>query len=983
MQSDKKPRQLFDKAILLLQKNQTDEARKNLEKLIEKFPDFSDVCVAYNEVGNIALQRGDRSVAKYNYLQAIAKRGSFSEAHNNLGILLAQEKNLQEAISVFNQAIKFDPKNQVALKNLAQAYFATSQYSEAANCIEDLLRINSLDTDAMNLAGSIYFKLNEMDRAENWYQRIIQADPTFVLAYMALGEIYALIAEPSISNMYFEKALLLNPKNEHAYNFIGNNLQHCGRHEEADEAYQKAFELASTRENRVLFYSNRLLGLNYVSSYNEKDIFELHAHYDALFQEPLFQNYHHGSETKIRVGYVSRDFRGHSVAYFILGILAGHDKGNFDVYCYSDVKNPDDVTVQLKKYASVWREVSAMNDKELAELIYSDQVDILIDLAGHTGNNRLPVFALKPAPIQGTWIGYPNTTGLNTVDFRITDGYADPEGADENYTERLIRLPNSFLCYTPSSEATLVGELPYITNKHITYGCFNNYAKLTDQTLALWKIILDKVPNSKLILKAKVFADSKVVEGAKERFAKLELDLNRVTLLSWEKSVESHLDQYNTIDIALDTYPYNGATTTCEAVFMGVPVVTLAGTRHASRVGLSLLSNIGLPECIAFAEEDYVTKVVALSDDINKLAELRTRLRTKVKSSPLMNIKQFVFNLENAYSLMWKQWTDKMDRSIAINGLYDEIRTCIETLGRGSLDSMTSILPCVEKIYSFLAATKNISGKEEYTQVVMNVNDSLNRIMQNLSQEKSEPLLEEFQGALLPLLTNFYHSLEIAVPVERGKRQLHIGGKIRSPQWEVFNAVAADYVDHLGNAKDLSRFADDTFETVYASHVLEHFDYNGEIQAVLKEWYRVIAPYGKLLISVPDLDKLASLLVNKKLTTAERFHVMKMIFGGHVDEYDYHKVGLTYDFLEPLLHEAGFVSVAKVSTLDFFHDTSSLMYRGVPISINVIAVKDLQVENASKIVETVEECERRKRDLLMRGESEMNLILHDNMDKRH
>ena len=301
-----------------------------------------------------------------------------------------------------------------------------------------------------------------------------------------------------------------------------------------------------------------------------------------------------------------------------------------------------------------------MSDEKVAELIQKDNIDILIDLAGHTAKNRILLFARKPAPIQVSWIGYLATTGLSTIDYKIVDNYTDPIGKTEQfYTETLIRLPESSLCYLPDRDSPEVGPLPALSTGHITFGSFNNFAKVTPEVFTLWARVLNKLPDSRLILKGKSFSDETTCQHAINMFTERGIAAERITLQSWDPSPK-HLESYNLVDIGLDTFPFNGATTTCEALWMGVPVITLAGTAYHSRAGISLLSNVGLLELIAKTHDEYIGIAINLSSDIEKLQLLRKSLRDRMSHSPLTDAKRFTANLEMCYRKMWENWCNSV-----------------------------------------------------------------------------------------------------------------------------------------------------------------------------------------------------------------------------------------------------------------------------------------------------------------------------------
>jgi predicted O-linked N-acetylglucosamine transferase (SPINDLY family) len=412
----------------------------------------------------------------------------------------------------------------------------------------------------------------------------------------------------------------------------------------------------------VLPYETLLLAMNYNPCHHPENIFYEHVRFAKQFAEPLYNNIcPHTNERsphrKLRIGYVSPDFKRHSVAYFIEPVLIAHEREHFEVFCYSDVIFPDDITTRIQAYVEQWRNILGMSDGAVAELISTDQIDILIDLAGHTNGNRSLLFARKPAPIQVSWIGYPATTGLSSIDYKIVDSYTDPPGmTDHLYTEKLLRMPDSFLCYLPDQDSPGVGPLPALSKGYITFGSFNNFAKLSTEFIALWTMILRDIPDAHLIIKAGSLSDKMTRQYAMNIFTKEGILEERIELMPPKLSIREHLDTYNRVDIGLDTFPYNGTTTTCEALWMGVPVITLAGNSHVSCVGMSLLSNISLPELIAKTSDEYIAIAVNLAGNLERLQSLRMRLRDMMEDSPLCKAKRFTSKLEICYRTMWETW---------------------------------------------------------------------------------------------------------------------------------------------------------------------------------------------------------------------------------------------------------------------------------------------------------------------------------------
>jgi len=359
----------------------------------------------------------------------------------------------------------------------------------------------------------------------------------------------------------------------------------------------------------------------------------------------------------MNIGYLSPDFKRHSVACFIEPLLAAHDRSRFKIFGYSGVSNSDPVTERIKGLCEEWRDVSRLGDDWIADRTRADRIDILVDLAGHTGEGRPLLFAHKLAPVQVTWLGYPNTTGIAAIDYRLSDAVADPEGAaDRFHVEKLVRLPGGFLCYAPAPEAPAVAELPLLGSGHVTFGCFNNLAKLTPAMVALWAQLLVALPGARLHLKSFGLAAESARRSLLQQFADRGIGAERLELAAPVESLAAHLAKYQGIDIALDVYPYNGVATTCEALWMGVPVITLAGPTHVSRVGASLLHSVGLAELVAGSAEEYLQKALELARNDDRLGALRRTMRDRLRASPLLDARRFAGALENAYREMWDRW---------------------------------------------------------------------------------------------------------------------------------------------------------------------------------------------------------------------------------------------------------------------------------------------------------------------------------------
>ena len=440
---------------------------------------------------------------------------------------------------------------------------------------------------------------------------------------------------------------------------LGHALQRQGRLAEALASFKAALTIQPDFGGA---WQNYIFCLNYASGYSAQTIFEEHVKFGSRFEEAVAGlKRAHGIERdpgkRLKIGYVSPDFRAHAVAYFIEPVLERHAREGFEIYCYFSSVAADAVTQRLKAKVHHWREISAQPDGEVAELIRRDGIDILVDLAGHTAGNRLGVFAHKPAPVQATWLGYVCTTGLGSIDCRITDVNADPVGLSERYyIEELVRLPDTFVCYRPSDHSPAVDALPGLKNGQVTFASFNNLAKMTPEVRKLWAQVLLAVPGARLMLKTKGLNDARMRQQLVEDFARHDVPDHRLELVAWDDSYSQHLNRYNEVDIGLDPFPCNGGTTSFDAMWMGVPVVTLAGNSFISRMGVSMLTSLGLTELVAQTPEEYVAIASRLAGDLDRLAALRAGLRERMANSPLTDAKRFTLNLEKAYREMWITW---------------------------------------------------------------------------------------------------------------------------------------------------------------------------------------------------------------------------------------------------------------------------------------------------------------------------------------
>lgn len=650
------PDAYYNLGLALQNTGQVDEAILNYQKAVQSEPRMLE---AYNNLGILLSGRGRLEEAIAYFQKALRINPNCADIYNNLGLSLTAIGKIDDALVNYQKAIMLNPAFADAYNNLGLIFLEKGKIDEAISCYQKALHLNPGFAETCINLGEAFSRKNESEKAIMYYKLAIQKKPDIAMAYYNIGTILQRHDKFEEAISYFQKAIEISPDYADAYNNLGVVLTDRGQLNEAETYFKRSLQI---KPDKSIPYSNLLLNMNYNSHYGPQDIFSEHLQFAKQFAEPLCSAISpHTNERSpsrlLKIGYVSPDFRRHSVAYFIEPVLTEHNPEHIEVFCYSNSLIIDEVTRRIQARTAQWRTIVGMSDEDVAELVRKDNIDILIDLAGHTAGNRILLFAHRPAPIQVSWIGYPATTGLSVIDYKIVDGYTDPsEKTEQFYTEKLMRLPESFICYMPDKDSPAVGPLPALPTGHITFGSFNNIAKITPEIISLWAGILNKIPESCLILKGKGFSDETTCHYAINMFAKRGIDARRIKVQPWTQALKQHLELYNQVDIGLDTFPYNGVTTTCEALWMGVPVITLAGETHASRVGVSLLSNVGLPELIAETQDEYIGIAMNLASDIERLQLLRKSLRDRMARSPLTDAKQFTAHLEKCYRKMWETW---------------------------------------------------------------------------------------------------------------------------------------------------------------------------------------------------------------------------------------------------------------------------------------------------------------------------------------
>lgn len=609
-------------AQMLLQSNRLQEARQLLTEICQI--DERDA-ESWFLLGVLYGKAGNPGAAETCLRRSLAHAPRQANTLFNLGISLRDQGKFSDATEALQQATQIKPDYLEAYSSLGFVLLSLKKRKQATQAFLDAVRLKPDSAEGHANVGAALFGDGRLEEAVSYIRRAIEIKPDFGAFHDSLGTVYCCQGRIAESIAEHETAARLQP-------------------------------------NEPLSYSNLLMTMHYQTSNEADNALALHRRWAERYggsENPPESSHSNNPDParRLRIGYVSPDFREHSVAYFLEPLLANHDPGNVEIFCYADVPRPDATTERMKALAHHWRPISKFPTSQVANLIRTDAIDILVDLAGHTGSNRLPVFALKPAPVQTTYLGYPDTTGLSTIDYRLTDGHADPVGvSDAYYTEKLLRLEPGFLCYRPPADAPEVAPSPCASNGYVSFGSFNNLCKVNPEVIALWSRLLHALPNAKLVLKYHWLSDAATRERYVAMFAQNGISLDRLQIFGMAPTTSEHLATYARMDIALDTFPYNGTTTTCEAMWMGVSVVTLAGRTHSGRVGVSLLSQAGLTEQIANSPDEYVDKAVQLAGDPDRLARLRAELRPRLADSSLCDGESFARSVEAAYRGMWEKW---------------------------------------------------------------------------------------------------------------------------------------------------------------------------------------------------------------------------------------------------------------------------------------------------------------------------------------
>ena len=670
---------------------QLDKAQVSFQRALHLRPDMPE---AHNNLGNMMQARKDWEGAVLCYRRAIGLRPQYPDAYSNMSVALLEMGKPREAIEAARQALKINPNLPGGNNNLGNALVKVGQMQEAEPYFRKAIEVEPNYAEAMVNLGNIYQEWDRHEDAIALYRQALELKPNLIGARNNLGTALQAMGKLEEAIGCFRKVVEVQPDHIAAHGNLGNALQAAGKPEESLRESARAIELApgfaeaycnyanaakdmGQLDTAIAMYrkavetrpdhnthSNMVYTIHFHPGYDSQAILRENREWDRIHGEPLkpFIRPHENDRSpdrKLRIGYVSPDFRDHCQAFFTDPLFSRHDRSQFEIFCYSCVSHEDEVTKTLRRKVDHWENILGLTHEGIAERIREDKIDILVDLTMHMAHNRLPVFGRRPAPVQVSWLAYPSTTGMEAIDYRITDPYLDPPGMyDGDYSEKSIRLPDTFWCY----DMTVVGQgdadgpkpsiLPADLLGYITFGSLNNFCKVSDRALELWAKAMKAVPGSRMVMLCHEGPGRRRVS---EILGKHGIEADRFEFVAVLPR-RDYLETYRRIDIGLDTIPYNGHTTSLDSFWMGVPVVTLIGPTIVGRAGWSMLSNLKMRELAANSDEEFVKIVADLAGDLPRLAEMRAGLRQRMMESPLMDAAKFAKNMEAAYRGMWREW---------------------------------------------------------------------------------------------------------------------------------------------------------------------------------------------------------------------------------------------------------------------------------------------------------------------------------------
>ncbi len=644
----------FNLGVALQALKRDEEAASSYRRVIQLQPGHP---LVHANLGAVLKAQGKLEDAAQSLKRAVQLQPNHAAAHNNLGVVLEDLGRPEDALASYQRAIEIDPNSADAHYNLGSALQALERLDEAEGAYRRAIALRPEHAQAHNNLGVVLKALERPEEALTSFGRAVDLKPDYGDALRNLADATQLARQYETAAVYGQRAADLFPDDPDIHNLLGISLQDAGRPAEAAAALKRAVELNPAFAEAD---SHRLMALGY-TDVSAQDMLDEHRQWAerhggaATAARGVYAN-SPDPERRLRIGFVSADFNFHPVGIYLTKVLMARDRQATEVFCYyNSNKEDDEFTILLRQSADEWRVIGELSDDDAEAMIRQDRIDVLVDLSGHTGGHRLKLFARRPAPVQASWLGYPSTTGLSAIDYLLMDAAAVPPGAEQFCSEQVLRLPYGRFCYSPPSYAPDLIDPASRDGAPITFGSFNNLAKIGPAVLELWAAVLKATPGSRLVLKWRSLDDSLTRRRIGRAFGALGIPAERLEFRGSTPHVQM-LGEYGGIDIALDSFPFCGGLTSCEALWMGVPVVTLPGERPVSRQTLGFLQVLGLEELAADSPQDYVRIATDLAADPQRRAELRRTLRPRMAASPLCDPARFTPALEAAFRQMWRRW---------------------------------------------------------------------------------------------------------------------------------------------------------------------------------------------------------------------------------------------------------------------------------------------------------------------------------------
>jgi predicted O-linked N-acetylglucosamine transferase (SPINDLY family) len=656
--------------VALTERGPSDEALAHSRRAIELRPDHA---IFHYNLGNLLRKRGAIEEAGSLFRRTVELQPELVIGWNSLGNVAAQSGRYAEAVPHFRRAVELKADYAAGWFNLGNALTSLGKFGEAITAFQQAVRFKPELPDAWNNLGGALLEKGMPDEAAAAYRRALQIRPDFAEACSNLGKALVQLRRFDEAIATCRQAITLRPDLSTTWIDMGNALKEVGELDEAIAAYRRAVE---SHPLEPVGQSNTIYALHFSLRSDEAIVACEQRRWNERFGQPkgAFSSHSNAplSDRRLRIGYVSPEFRDHVTGRYLVPLFKNHDHADFEIVCYSGVIDPDPRTDEFCGLADRWRSTKGMADDAMAEMIRADEVDILVDLTQHLADNRLPVFAHRAAPLQISFAGYPESSGVEAIEYRVSDRCLDSKiedrrweiGAERRNPKSELRpveqifLIDTFWCYDPCGVEIEIGHSPALAERPVRFGCLNNFCKTNETVLRLWARLLREVQSSQITL---LCPEGQPRERVLELLKREGIDSRRVGFVEMRERT-AYLELYNTFDIALDPFPYNGHTTTLDALWMGVPVVSLAGQSAVARGSFSQLANLGLEEFAAFSTDDYLRIAMELAGDRARLAELRRNLRPRLQASPLMDGARFTRQIEAAYRTMWRRWCERGDR---------------------------------------------------------------------------------------------------------------------------------------------------------------------------------------------------------------------------------------------------------------------------------------------------------------------------------